>query len=415
MRYVCLNGGYVTNFGKGDPLISKSILTLPWRHNRRDGVSEIGEKIILELPSKNSCGSDGLSTNFLKKISKIIAAPLSVIISLWLQKFFMTSFRLQKWFHFSRKEMTMCLIITGQYLCCPLSRKLSKNSFYSGLRLFFKTEYVIWWPVWLSKNTFHLAAVELVDRIRLYMDKGQIPLSVYLDLSKAFDTLDHSILLTKLNFYGFSGSPLMCFQSHLSHRQQFVDFDGTVSDICTLSTGVPQGSILGTLLFIIYNYDIHITSEQFNLILYADDTNMISPLCSFSSQIALQSISMTQISHNVNVELNNIQEWLSIKKTSLNFKKTKFMIFHYRQRNIDNLILDLQIRSEKKERVAEFNFLGLTVDENLNWNAHIQTVSNKISRTLGVHSSSSPIWNFNWGILPWTAWKTSKTIGTHNY
>ena len=207
----------------------------------------------------------------------------------------------------------------------------------------------------------------------------------------------------------------MCFQSHLSHRQQFVDFDGTVSDICTLSTGVPQGSILGTLLFIIYNYDIHIASEQFNLILYADDTNMISPLCSFSSQIALQSISMTQISHNVNVELNNIQEWLSIKKISLNFKKTKFMIFHYRQRNIDNLILDLQIRSEKIERVAEFNFLGLTVDENLNWNAHIQTVSNKISRTLGVYSSSSPIWNFNWGILPWTAWKTSKTIGTHNY
>ena len=86
---------------------------------------------------------------------------------------------------------------------------------------------------------------------------------------------------------------------------------------------------------------------------------------------------MTQLSHNINVELNNIQEWLSINKLSLNVKKTKFMIFHYRQRNIDNLILDLQISSEKIERVAEFNFLGLTVDENLNWNAHIQKVSNK--------------------------------------
>ena len=93
---------------------------------------------------------------------------------------------------------------------------------------------------------------------------------------------------------------------------------------------------------------------------------------------------MTQLSHNINMELNNIQEWLSINKLSLNVKKTKFMIFHYRQRNIDNLILDLQISSEKKERVAEFNFLGITVDENLNWNAHIQKVYNKISRTLGV-------------------------------
>ena len=71
---------------------------------------------------------------------------------------------------------------------------------------------------------------------------------------------------------------------------------------------------------------------------------------------------MTQLSHNINVELNNIQEWLSINKLSLNVKKTTFMIFHYRQQNIDNLILDLQIISKNIERVAEFNFLGLTVD-----------------------------------------------------
>ena len=93
---------------------------------------------------------------------------------------------------------------------------------------------------------------------------------------------------------------------------------------------------------------------------------------------------MVQLSHNINVELNNIHEWLSINKLSLNVKKTKFIIFHYRQRNIDDLILDLQINSETIERVTEFNFLGLTLDENLNWNAHIQKVSNKISRTLGV-------------------------------
>ena len=154
-------------------------------------------------------------------------------------------------------------------------------------------------------HSTELIAVELVDRIRLYY-KYQIPLSVFLNLSKAFDTLDHSILLTKLNFYDFFGSALMWCHSYLSHRQQFVDFDGTVSDIFTLSTGVPQRSILGPLLLIICVNDIHIASEQFNFILYADNTNMISPMYSFSSQIVLQSISMSQLSHNINVELNDI-------------------------------------------------------------------------------------------------------------
>ena len=162
--------------------------------------------------------------------------------------------------------------------------------------------------------------------------------------------------------------------------------------------------------------DIHIASKQFNFRLYANDTNMIRPMCSFSSQIPLQSISMVQLSHNINVELNNIQEWLSMNKLSLNVKKTKFMIFHYRQRNIDDLILDLQINSETIERVTGFNFLGLTLDENLNWNAHIQKVSNKISRTLGVmckfknflplHVLRNPynsliLPHFQYGILTW--------------
>ena len=137
-------------------------------------------------------------------------------------------------------------------------------------------------------------------------------------------------------------------------------------------------------MFIISIYVIHIASKQFDVILYADDTNMISPMGSFGSQISLQSISMTQISYNSSVALHNIQEWISINKLALNIKKTTFVIFHYHQKYIDNLILNLQISSEKIDRVAEFNFPRLTVDENFNWNAHIQKVSNKISRTFGV-------------------------------
>ena len=104
-----------------------------------------------------------------------------------------------------------------------------------------------------------------MDRIRLDIDKGRIPLSVFLDLSKAFDTLDHSILLKNLNFYGISGIPLQWFSSYLMNRQQLVDYDGTFSSVTILNTGVPQGSILGPLLFIIYIFDIHEASENFML------------------------------------------------------------------------------------------------------------------------------------------------------
>ena len=130
--------------------------------------------------------------------------------------------------------------------------------------------------------------------------------------------------------------------------------------------------------------DIREASENFKAILYADDTNFLSPLCSFSISTSLKDIQTEQLSENINKELDDILEWLNTNKLSLNVKKTKFMIFHYRQRKIDNCIPNLKINSEPIERVTEFNFLGLTIDEHLDWSPHIQKVSNKISRTLGI-------------------------------
>ena len=130
--------------------------------------------------------------------------------------------------------------------------------------------------------------------------------------------------------------------------------------------------------------DIREASKNFKTILYADDPNLISPLCSFSASTSLKNVQTEQLSENINKELDNILEWLNTNKLSLNVKKTKFMIFHYRQRKIDSLIPNLKINSEPIERVTEFNFLGLTIDEQLSWSPHIQKIYNKISRTLGI-------------------------------
>ena len=163
-----------------------------------------------------------------------------------------------------------------------------------------------------------------------------------------------------------------------------MDYDGTKSNITSITTGVPQGSILGPLLFIIYINDIHEATENFKAILYADDTNLTSPLCYFSPSLTLNNCNVQQISNNINSELNDIFVWLCVNRLALNVKKTKYMIFHYRQRDIRNLIPSLIINNEPVERVTEFNFLGLTIDETLRWHPHVQKISNKISRILGI-------------------------------
>ena len=225
-----------------------------------------------------------------------------------------------------------------------------------------------------------LASVELVDRIRLDIDKGKIPLSVFLDLSKAFDTLDHSILLKKLNFYGISGIPLQWFSSYLMNRQQLVDYDGTFSSVTILNTGIHSGTIT---LHNLYD-DIHEASENFHAILYADDTSLFSSLGSFNVSLNGNNFDKHVLSTNINNELRKIQEWLNINKLSLNVSKTKYIIFHNHQRNIDSLIPDIRINNQAIERVSEFNFLGFTIDEHLSWNAHIKKISNKVAKSIGI-------------------------------
>ena len=159
-------------------------------------------------------------------------------------------------------------------------------------------------------HSTEFASIELVDRISQYMDSGKLPLSIFLDLSKAFDTLDHSIWLSKLKFYCVSNTPLKWFQSYLQNRQQFVEFDGTCSDTTFLNTGVPQGSILGPLLFLIYMNDIHTASNKFDMILYADDTNLMSPLCSFNLSLSCNKSEVEHMSQQINAELIFKNGWI---------------------------------------------------------------------------------------------------------
>ena len=161
------------------------------------------------------------------------------------------------------------------------------------------------------------------------MDKNKIPLNIYLDLSKAFDTLDHAILLDKLFHYGIRGNPLKLISSYLENRQQYVEFRNTKSSILQISTGVPQGSILGPLLFLVYINDFPSASGYFNFIMYADDTTLYSNIDS-PNQNNMMRLTETKI----NAELAKIDEWLKINKLSLHLKKSKYLVFKKTTTNI---------------------------------------------------------------------------------
>ena len=144
-------------------------------------------------------------------------------------------------------------------------------NYLNSLNLFYHGQYGF-----RENHSTELAALELIDRVIQYLDKGETPISVFLDLSKAFDTLDHSILLSKLEYYGIRDNALELFKSYLSNRKQYVVLDTIQSDSVNIVTGVPQGSILGPLLFTIYINDIITCSDKFKFIMYADDTTLLT-------------------------------------------------------------------------------------------------------------------------------------------
>ena len=158
---------------------------------------------------------------------------------------------------------------------------------------------------------FRILKLELVDKINSFFenDANDQVLAVFLDLSKAFDTIDHEILLTKLSHYGIEGIALRWFKCYLSDRKQFIHYDNIDSDHLTISVGTAQGSILGPLLFLIYVNDAYRSSNALDFIHFADDTSLINSLSCFRTGINA-TLTHSQVERRVNAELQRVYDWL---------------------------------------------------------------------------------------------------------
>ena len=228
-----------------------------------------------------------------------------------------------------------------------------------------------------AHSTQH-AILDVVETIQTNMDKKLFSCGVFIDLKKAFDTVNHTILLDKLNYYGFRGIVNQWFSSYLSNRTQSTEIGSHISSKLNINCGVPQGSVLGPLLFLLYINDIQYCSSKLQFFLFADDTNALY------AHKDLKTLELT-----VNAELHNLYNWLTSNKLSLNIKKSNYVIFRPYQKklNYDPQVNIFDNESNKKVTLERKNFikyLGLLIDENLSWKTHIHSIANKISKTIGL-------------------------------
>ena len=161
------------------------------------------------------------------------------------------------------------------------------------------------------------------DTIQRSIDNQKYSCGIFLDFSKAFDTVDHGILIRKLELYGIRGIARDWFMSYLTNRKQFVSIQDINSECSNISCGVPQGTVLGPILFLLYINDFNNCSQVLHFHLFADDSNL------FYSNKNLKDLEQT-----INEELKNVSDWLDANKLSLNITKSNFVMFHPPQKRL---------------------------------------------------------------------------------
>ena len=223
-----------------------------------------------------------------------------------------------------------------------------------------------------KSHSTELAVVDVYDKLLENLNQKKYTCAVFLDLAKAFDSVDHNILLKKLFKYGVRGVALDLLKSYLSERKQYVKLSEHKSDLKVIEIGVPQGSVLGSLLFLLFINDLP-NATKFNVKLFADDTFL-----------SLSSLDFEELKIEANKEIKKIYIWLVANKLTLNISKSKFMIITKNRRCTQNF--QLKINRKKLERCRSYKYLGLFVDENLNWKIHIKHLVKKLSNACGIIS-----------------------------
>lgn len=223
------------------------------------------------------------------------------------------------------------------------------------------------------KSNTSVAVTEVINYIHGNLDRKDVRVvsGLFLDLSKAFDTVNHRKLLDKLHSAGIRGVALDVFSNYLSQRSQVVNVDGVLSSAASVVTGVPQGSVLGPTLFLIFIDDIQSLDLKGNLFLYADDAAIF-----YSGRTSSQNL------NNMNDDLAILSDYFRANLLTLNKKKSKYMHFHHFNVHVDDSVC-VAVDGESIEKVSHFTYLGMVLDTHLTYRRHCDFVSSRMSAAIG--------------------------------
>ena len=330
--------------------------------------------IVLSLDERKSPGPSDIPIKFLRIAAPIIVPHLVRIYNLSLEKgIFPDPLKLAKIIAIFKAGSKLSVTNYRPISLLSVFSKIFEKIVHEQLYTFLIKEAVIYesqFGFQKGRSTLH-SLIEIVEKIRECMESKKYGCGIFIDLKKAFDTVNHEILVLKLEHYGIRDKALEWFNSYLTGRTQFTFCNGKKSELRTITCGVPQGSVLGPLLFLLYINDLPNISSRLKFYLFADDTN-----------IFYESSDLEVLERTVNKELNKLSLWLNANRLALNISKTNFVIFAAKNKPMKNVTI--LINKKAIQQVQYVKYLGVLIDSQLTFAQHISSVVKKVSRVTGL-------------------------------